>query len=81
MSQATTKDKSMRSGLATTLRSFGAIFFGFGVTFLIIGSLGVHFGSRPSLGMAGVLSLVGLVGGAVLFGAGTAMGKASSQAG
>ncbi len=67
----------MRSGLATALVSFGAIFLGFGITFLIVGLLGVHFGSRPSLGTAGIMALVGLVGGAILYGAGATMGRRS----
>lgn len=67
--------------MAVTIRSFGAIFLGFGITFLIIGALGVYFGSRPSLGMAGTLALVGLIGGAVMFGAGTALGRSSGKAG
>ena len=65
--------------MAVTIRSFGAIFFGFGITFLIIGSLGVHFGSRPSLGNAGLLALVGIVGGAVMLGAGVALGRSAEK--
>jgi hypothetical protein len=65
----------MRSGLANVVMSFGAIFFGFGITFLIIGLLGVHYGSRPSLGAAGILALVGLVGGAAMAGGAIAMGR------
>ena len=72
------QDKMMRSGLANTLRSFGTIFLGFGITFLIIGLLGVHFGTRPSLGAAGTLAIAGIVGGAILAGAGTAMGRSST---
>lgn len=64
-----------------TIRSFGAIFAGFGITFLIIGLLGVRFGGRPELGMAGTLAAVGLFGGAVLFGVGTALGRSSKNAG
>lgn len=67
--------------MAVTIRSFGAIFFGFGITFLIIGSLGVHFGARPGLGMAGTLAAVGIVAGAILFGAGTLLGRSSTNAG
>jgi hypothetical protein len=69
----------MRSGLANVALSFGAIFLGFGFTFLVIGLLGVHFGGRPALGMAGVLALVGLVGGAIMAGGALAMGKKSPQ--
>ena len=65
----------MRSGLANVILSIGAIFLGFGITFLIIGSLGVRFGGRPALGTAGTLALVGLVGGAIMAGGAMAMGK------
>jgi len=67
------------SGLANTIRSFGAIFMGFGFTFLVIGLIGVHFGARPALGTAGMMATIGLVAGAVMFGAGTAMGKSSGK--
>lgn len=69
----------MRSGLANTILSFGAIFLGFGFTFLVIGLLGVHYGSRPALGTAGMMALIGLVGGAVMAGGALAMGKKSSN--
>ena len=65
--------------MAVTIRSFGAIFFGFGITFLIIGLLGVQFGSRPNLGTAGLLAAVGIVGGAVMLGAGIALGKSAEK--
>lgn len=70
----------MRSGLANVIRSFGAIFMGFGFTFLVIGLLSVRYGARPSLGTAGMMALIGLVGGAVMFGGGMAIEK-SSRAG
>jgi hypothetical protein len=70
-------EPSMRSGVATTLVSFGAIFLGFGFSFLVIGLLGVHFGSRPSLGTAGMMALVGFVGGAAMAGGGTALDRRS----
>ena len=50
---------------------------GFGFTFLVVGLLSVHFGARPTLGTAGTMALIGLVGGAVMFGGGMAMGKSS----
>lgn len=65
----------MRSGLSNVLLSIGAIFFGFGITFLIIGMLGVRFGGRPELGAAGTLALVGLVGGAIMAGGAISMGR------
>lgn len=67
--------------MAVTIRSFGAIFLGFGITFLIIGWLGVHFGSKPGLGNAGLFALVGIIGGAVMLGAGSAMMRKSSEHG
>lgn len=65
----------MRSGLSNVILSLGAILFGFGITFLIIGLLGVHFGGRPELGTAGTLAIVGIVGGAVMAGGAVAMGQ------
>lgn len=65
--------------MAVTIRSFGAIFFGFGITFLIIGLLGVRYGGRPSLGTAGLLAAVGLIGGAVMLGAGTMMMRSAEK--
>ena len=65
------------TGLSNVLKSFGAIFMGFGFTFLVIGLLGVRYGARPALGTAATMALIGLVGGAIMFGGGTAMGKSS----
>lgn len=67
--------------MAVTIRSFGAIFLGFGFTFLVIGLLGVRFGARPGLGTAGILAAVGLVGGALMFGAGTMMMRSAEKGG
>ena len=67
--------------MAVTIRSFGAIFLGFGITFLIIGWLGVRFGSHPGLGNAGMFALVGIVAGAVMLGAGQAMMRKSAAQG
>ena len=68
--------------MGNAIRSFGAIFLGFGITFLIIGWLGVRYGARPNLGMAGVLAAVGLIGGAILFGAGhMLLGRSTKNAG
>lgn len=67
--------------MAVTIRSFGAIFLGFGITFLIIGWLGVHYGSRPGLGNAGLFALVGIIAGAVMLGAGQAMMRKSAAQG
>ena len=60
----------MRSNMSMTLASFGVVFLSFGAVILVIGLLGLYFGSRPSLGITGTLGLGLLVIGAVLFGAG-----------
>jgi hypothetical protein len=65
--------------MGVTIRSFGAIFFGFGITFLIIGLLGVHFGARPGLGTAGLLAAVGLIAGAVMLGAGSMLARSAEK--
>ena len=67
--------------MGVTIRSFGAIFLGFGITFLIIGWLGVRFGGHEGLGNAGLFALVGIVAGAVLLGAGMAMMKKTPEQG
>lgn len=67
--------------MAVTIRSFGAIFLGFGITFLIIGWLGVHFGGHAGLGNAGMFALVGIVAGAAMLGAGQAMMRKSAAQG
>jgi len=67
--------------MGVTIRSFGAIFLGFGITFLIIGLLGVRYGGRPALGAAGLLAAVGIVGGAVMFAAGMMMMRKSPEQG
>lgn len=67
--------------MGVTIRSFGAIFLGFGITFLIIGWLGVRYGARPGLGNAGLFALVGIVAGAVLLGAGQAMMRKTPEQG
>ena len=67
--------------MGVTIRSFGAIFLGFGITFLIIGWLGVRFGGHSGLGNAGLFALVGIIAGAVMLGAGQAMMRKSSEQG
>ena len=67
--------------MGVAIRSFGAIFFGFGITFLIIGLLGVRYGGRPALGTAGLLAAVGLIAGAVMLGAGTMLMKSAEKRG
>lgn len=65
--------------MGVAIRSFGAIFFGFGITFLIIGLLGVRYGGRPALGTAGLLAAVGIVAGAVMLGAGTMLMRSGEK--
>lgn len=65
--------------MGVTIRSFGAVFFGFGITFLIIGLLGVRYGARPGLGTAGLLAAVGLIVGAVLLGAGSMLARSAEK--
>ena len=67
--------------MGVAIRSFGAIFFGFGITFLIIGLLGVRYGGRPALGTAGMMAAIGIVVGAVLLGAGTMLMRKSPEQG
>jgi hypothetical protein len=65
----------MRSTMSMTLASFGVLFLSFGGVMLFLGMLGLHFGSRESLGSAGTLGIPFVVIGAVLFGAGYATNK------
>jgi Ca2+/Na+ antiporter len=52
------------------LSSFGVIFLSFGGVMLFLGLLGLHYGSRESLGTSGLYGSVFLIIGVVLFGAG-----------
>ena len=65
----------MRSTMSMTLASFGVIFLSFGGVILLIAMLGLRFGSRESLGGAGMIGLVFVLIGAALFGAGFVTGK------
>ena len=65
----------MRSTMSMTLASFGVLFLSFGGVILVLGMLGLHFGSRESLGHAGVIGTAFVVIGAVLFGAGSMTNK------
>ncbi len=65
----------MRSTMSMTLASFGVILLSFGGVILFIGMLGLHFGSRESLGGAGTIGLAFVLIGAVLFGAGFVTNK------
>jgi hypothetical protein len=56
--------------MSMTLASFGVVFLSFGSVILFIGMLGLKFGSRESLGGAGMIGLVFVLIGAALFGAG-----------
>ena len=65
----------MRSTLSMTLASFGVVFLSFGGVILFIGMLGLRFGSRESMGGAGMIGLAFVLIGAALFGAGYATNK------
>ena len=65
----------MRSGVATTLVSFGTIFLAFGVVFLVIGLLGARHGSPHE--MAGPLALGLFVAGGILAGAGVLLRRST----
>lgn len=65
----------MRSTKSMLLLSFGVLFLSFGGVMLLLGLLGLQFHTRESLGGAGLLALVFLVIGAVLYGGGFAIGK------
>ncbi len=59
----------MPSKLAMALATFGTIFLSFGAVIVVIGLLGVRYGSREAMGGAGSVALGFLVAGAVLAGA------------
>ena len=65
----------MRSTMSMTLASFGVLFLSFGGVMLLLGMLGLHFGSRESMGSAGMLGGAFVLIGAVLFGAGFVTNK------
>ena len=65
----------MRSTMSMTLAGFGVVFLGFGGVMLLLGMLGLHFGSRESLGSAGMVGGALVVLGAVFFVAGFATNK------
>ena len=65
----------MRSTMSMTLAGFGVVFLGFGGVMLLLGTMGLHFGSRESLGAAGMVGGSLVVLGAVFFGAGFATNK------
>jgi hypothetical protein len=63
--------------MSMTLASFGVVFLSFGGVILVIGFLGLQFGYRHSLGFPGMVGLVFVLIGAVLYGAGWAQGRRS----
>lgn len=69
----------MRSTLSMTLAGFGVVFLGFGGTMLLLGLLGLYYGTRESLGGAGAIGLVFVLIGAVLYGAGFMTGKGGNR--
>jgi hypothetical protein len=67
----------MRSGFAMLLFSLGLVALGFGVTFLILGSLGSHYGTPHE--MAPMLTIVSIVIGAILVGGSIAMNRSRNR--
>ena len=65
--------------MSMVLASFGVLFLSFGMVFLVLGWLGLHYHSRESMGMSGLLGIAFVVIGAVLFGAGS-MGRRKTTA-
>jgi len=61
--------------MSMTLAGFGVVFLGFGGVMLLLGMLGLHFGSRESLGSAGMVGGALVLLGAAFFGAGFATNK------
>lgn len=59
--------------------NFGVLFLSFGGVILLIAGLGLKYGTREALGGAGLMSLVMLLVGAVLFGAGFMGGRRSES--
>jgi hypothetical protein len=65
------------SGFAMLLFSLGLVALGFGVSFLILGALGSHYGTpHPS---APLLTIVSIVLGAVLVGGSVAMSRSGKR--
>jgi hypothetical protein len=69
----------MRSNMSMVLASFGVLFLSFGFVILLLGWLGVHYHARESMGSAGLIGIVFVTIGAVLFGAGR-MGRSKAAA-
>ncbi|HUQ19316.1 MAG TPA: hypothetical protein VM099_06850 [Gemmatimonadaceae bacterium] len=67
----------MREGFGMVVFSFGLVALGFGVTFLILGWLGSHYGTPHE--RAPMLTIGSLVIGAILVGASRAMSRSSSK--
>lgn len=67
----------MSSGFPRVLISFGAVLISFGITFGIIELLAMRYGTPHPMGT--ILAIVGLVGGAILAGGGTAMNRSSGN--
>jgi len=65
----------MRSKLSMVLAGFGVVFLSFGGVMLVLGTLGLRFGSRESLGGAGIVGIPFVLIGAILFGAGFTVNK------
>jgi hypothetical protein len=65
----------MHSKLAMALASFGTIFLSFGGVIVVIGLLGIRYGSRDAMGGAGAVALGFLIAGAILAGASYMIGR------
>lgn len=69
----------MHSRLATALESFGTICLCFGAVIVVIGFLGIRFGTRSGLGGAGAIALGFLIAGTILAGSGYMIGRSGRK--
>lgn len=60
--------------------NFGVLFLSFGGVILLLGVLGLKYGTRETLGGAGMLAAAMLLVGAVLFGSGLLGGRRTGSA-
>lgn len=65
----------MNSKSSMVLAGFGVVFLGFGLTILVLGMLGLHYGTRESLGHAATVGGGMALVGAILFGAGFSLSR------
>lgn len=69
----------MNSKSSMVLAGFGVVFLGFGLTILVLGMLGLHYGTRESLGHAATVGGGMALVGAILFGAGFSLNKKNPE--